>query len=98
MILNLDKCKSKSIPSPWGKNSDGGQESLAAKAFSAQCDKMPINPELEHNERCIRKEYKAKFIINKDIIIPDPLNSEKWVDWWGQRNRKLAVNFLYGHC
>ena len=31
-----------------GKNSEGGQESLAAKAFSAWCDKVRVNPELEH--------------------------------------------------
>ena len=47
-----------------GKHSEWGQESLAAKAFSAWCDKVPVNPELEHNERCIREEYKAKLVIN----------------------------------
>ena len=56
-----------------GKHSEWGQESLAAKAFSAWCDKVPVNPELEHNERYIREEYKAKPVINKDIVIPDPL-------------------------
>ena len=34
---------------------------------------MPVNPELERNERYIREEYKAKPVINKDIVIPDPL-------------------------
>ena len=59
-----------------GKNSEGGQESLATKAFSTWCDKVPVNPELEHNERCIREECKAKFVINKDIVIPDTLTLE----------------------
>ena len=36
-----------------GKNSEWGQESLATKAFSAWCDRVPVKPELEHNERCI---------------------------------------------
>ena len=31
-----------------GKNSEGGHESLAAKAFSAWCDKVPVNPELKY--------------------------------------------------
>ena len=63
-----------------GKNSEGDQESLAAKVFSAWCNKVPVNPELEHNERCIREEYKAKLIINKDIVIPDPLTLKSgWI-------------------
>ena len=44
-----------------GKNSEGDQESLAAKAFSAWCDKVAVNPELEHKERCLWEEYKAKL-------------------------------------
>ena len=77
--LTLDDCKTwatvnlKTFLYLRGKNCEGGQESLAAKAFSAWCDKVPVNPELEHNERCIREEYKAKLVINKDIVIPDPL-------------------------
>ena len=55
------------------KNSEGGQESFTAKAFSAWCDKVSVNPELEHSERCVREEYKVKLVINKDIVIPDPL-------------------------
>ena len=47
-----------------GKNSEGGQESLAAKAFSAWCDKVPANPEPEHNKRCIREECEAKLVVN----------------------------------
>ena len=63
-----------------GKNSEGGQESIAAKAFSAWCDKVPVNPELEHNERCIRDEYKAKPVINKEIVILDPLTLKSgWI-------------------
>ena len=49
-----------------GKNYEGGQESLAAKVFSAWCDKVPVNPELEHSERCIKEEYKVKLVINKE--------------------------------
>ena len=63
-----------------GKNSEGGQESLAAKAFSAWCDKVPVNPELEHNKRCIREEYKPKLVINKGNVIPDPLTLKSgWI-------------------
>ena len=63
-----------------GKNSEGGHESLAAKAFSVWCDKVPVNPELEHNEKCIWEEYKAKLVINKDIVIPDPLTLKSgWI-------------------
>ena len=63
-----------------GKNSEGGQESLARKAFSAWCDKLPVNPELEHNEKCIREEYKVKLVVNKDIFIPDPLTLKSgWI-------------------
>ena len=63
-----------------GKISEGDQESLAAKALSAWYDKVPVNPKLEHNERCIRTEYKAKLVINKDVVIPDPLTLESgWI-------------------
>ena len=63
-----------------GKNSEGGQESRAAKVFSAWCDKVPVDPELEQNERYIRAEYKAKLVINKDIVIPDPLTLKSgWI-------------------
>ena len=63
-----------------GKISEGDQESLAAKALSAWYDKVPVNPKLEHNERCIRAEYKAKLVINKDIVIPDPLTLKSgWI-------------------
>ena len=63
-----------------GKNSEGGQESLADKAFCTWCDKVPVNPELERNARCIRKECRAKLLINKDIVIPDPLNLKSgWI-------------------
>ena len=44
-----------------GKNSEGSQKSLAATTFSASFDKVPLNPELEHNERCIKKEHKVKL-------------------------------------
>ena len=37
------------------KDSEGSQETLPVKAFSAWCDKVPVNPDLEHNEKCIRK-------------------------------------------
>ena len=63
-----------------GKNSEGGQESLAAKAFSAWCDKVPVNPELEHNKRCIWEECEAKLVVNKDIVIPDSLTLKSgWI-------------------
>ena len=63
-----------------GKISEGGQESLAAKAFSVWCDKVSVNPDLELNERCIRVEYKAKLVINKDFVIPDPLTLKSgWI-------------------
>ena len=63
-----------------GQNSEEGQESLSAKAFSTWCDKVPVNTELEYNYRCIRKEYKAKLVINKDIVIPDPLTLKSgWI-------------------
>ena len=63
-----------------GKISEGDQESLAAKALSAWYDKVPVKPKLEHNERCIRAEYKAKLVINKDIVIPDPLTLKSgWI-------------------
>ena len=63
-----------------GKNSEGGQESVATKAFSAWCDKVPVNPELEHNKRYTREEHKAKLFINKDIAIPDPLTLKSvWI-------------------
>ena len=63
-----------------GKNSEAGQESLAAKAFSAWCNKVSVNPEPEHNKRCTREEYKAKLVINKDIVIPDPLTLKSgWI-------------------
>ena len=63
-----------------GKNSEGGQESLTTKAFSAWCDTVPVNAELEHNKRCITEEYKVKLVINKDSYSRS-FNSEKWVDW-----------------
>ena len=63
-----------------GKNSEAGQESLAAKAFSAWCNKVPVNLEPKHNKRCTREEYKAKLVINKDIVIPDPLTlKSRWI-------------------
>ena len=43
-----------------GKNSERGQELLAAKAFSVWCDKVPVNPELEHNKRCIKEEIQGE--------------------------------------
>ena len=47
---------------------------------SAWYDKVPVNPELKHNERCIRAEYKVKLVINKDIVIPDPLTLKSgWI-------------------
>ena len=63
-----------------GKNSEWGQESLAAKVFSAWCDGVPVNPELEHNERCICEEYNVKLVISKDIVIPEPLTLKNgWI-------------------
>ena len=80
-----------------GKNSEGGQESLAAKAFSTWCDKVPVNPELEDNERCIREEYKVKLVINKDMLF-----QILWLWKVGGLVRlkeyKLAVNSLYRYC
>ena len=63
-----------------GKNSEGGQESLTTKAFSAWCDTVPVNAELEHNKRCITEQYEVKLVINKDSYSRS-FNSEKWVDW-----------------
>ena len=60
------------------KNSVGGQKSLAAKYFSSWCDKLLVNPEVEHNKIYIRVEYKAKLVINKDIVIPDLLALKSW--------------------
>ena len=60
------------------KNSVGGQKSLAAKDFSSCCDKLLVNPEVEHNKIYIRVEYKAKLVINKDIVIPDLLALKSW--------------------
>ena len=75
-----------------GKNSEARQESLAAKAFSAWCDKVSVNPELEHNERCIREEYKVKLVIDKDIIIPDPLTLKS--GWIGEfKGIKIGCQF-----
>ena len=55
-----------------GKNSEG--------ASSACCDKVSVNTEVEYNKRCIMNEYKAKLIINKDIVIPDPLTLKSgWI-------------------
>ena len=45
-----------------GKNSEGGQESLAAKAFSAWCDKVPVNPELEHTKDVSGKNTKRNLL------------------------------------
>ena len=44
-----------------GKNSEGSQKSLAATTFSASFDKVSLNTEFEHNERCIKKEHKVKL-------------------------------------
>ena len=60
------------------KNSVGGQKSLAAKDFSSWCDKLLVNPEVEHSKIYIRVEYKAKLVINKDIVIPDLLALKSW--------------------
>ena len=60
------------------KNSVGGQKSLAAKDFSSWCDKLLVNPEVEHSKIYIRVEYKAKLVINKDIVIPDLLAVKSW--------------------
>ena len=80
MILTQTTVNLKAIPHLRDKNSEGGQESLAAKAFSVWCNKVPVNPKLEHNKRCIREEYKAKLVINKDIVIPDPLTlKDGWI-------------------
>ena len=32
-------------------DSEGSQETLPDKAFSAWCNKVPVNPDLEHNEK-----------------------------------------------
>ena len=64
------------------KNYVGGEKSLAAKDFSSWCDKLLVNPEVEHNKMYIRVEYKAKLVINKDIVIPDLLALKSW--WIGE--------------
>ena len=78
------------------KNSEGGQESLAAKAFSAWCDKVTVNPELKHNERCIRAEHKVKLVMNKDIVIPDPLTLKSgWIIYLFIFNLFISDKFYF---
>ena len=66
--------------------------------FVAWCNKARVNRELEHYEWCIMEEYKANVDIRIKYCYSRSFDSEKQMDWRGQRNTKLAVNFLYRYC
>ena len=46
---------------------------LLPKLFLLDVINVPVNPALKYNKKSIREEYQRKLVINKGIVIPDPL-------------------------